>query len=154
MYLIEPGPIHLALIGAILTLATVIEFRTGRIPNWLTLSAVAAGLDLAVADQNWPGHLAGLVVAFLVGFAAFGTGYAGGGMVKLMIGLSMIGGCLLSLVAVGISCLVVIYYTHINPAGETTAPEDEQPQPLITRGSVIASFTTVVLLAVQHQLAP
>jgi len=74
------------LLGIVAT-AAVIDFRTRRIPNWLTLSAVLLGLALQVVFHGLPGLLRGFL-GLLVGaglfFVPFALGGMGPGDVKLM----------------------------------------------------------------------
>lgn len=67
--------------------AAIWDFRQNRIPNWLTLSAIPAG----IIWNTWMGGFLGLqmsVAGFAVGFGMlfilFATGGGGGGDVKLM----------------------------------------------------------------------
>ena len=74
------------LLGIVAT-AAVIDFRTRRIPNWLTLSAVLLGLVLQTLLRGLPGLLTGFL-GLLVGaglfFIPFALGGMGPGDVKLM----------------------------------------------------------------------
>ncbi len=72
---------------ALVATAALWDFRQNRIPNWLTLSAIPAG----IAWNTWMSGFAGLQMAlggFAVGFGIlfilFATGGGGGGDVKLM----------------------------------------------------------------------
>jgi prepilin peptidase CpaA len=71
----------------IVAIAAVIDFRTRRIPNWLTLSAVLLGLVFQGVTHGLPGLLAALL-GVLVGaglfFIPFALGGMGPGDVKLM----------------------------------------------------------------------
>jgi prepilin peptidase CpaA len=74
------------LLGIVAT-AAVIDFRTRRIPNWLTLSGVLLGLVLQTVLHGLPGLLTGFL-GLLVGaglfFIPFALGGMGPGDVKLM----------------------------------------------------------------------
>ncbi|MBI2815366.1 MAG: prepilin peptidase [Acidobacteria bacterium] len=53
--------------------AAVLDWRHGRIPNWLTLPALAAGLLISTASYGWPGLKSalagsGLALALLLPF--------------------------------------------------------------------------------------
>ncbi len=71
------------------------DFRTGRIPNWLTFGAAAAGVALRVV-QSRPhaygaaGALAGMLVCALVPVLIFRKDGMAGGDVKLFIALGAI----------------------------------------------------------------
>jgi prepilin peptidase CpaA len=74
------------LVGVV-ALAAVIDFRTRRIPNWLTFSSLFLGLALQFAGSGMHGLVAGLV-GVVVGaglfFIPFALGGMGPGDVKLM----------------------------------------------------------------------
>jgi prepilin peptidase CpaA len=75
---------------ALLTWAAAVDVRERRIPNWLTLSLLLAGLA-----QSWtwahtvtPGQsFLGFLAGFGLAFAMFGLGALGGGDVKLLAGI-------------------------------------------------------------------
>jgi len=81
-------------LAALLLVAAVVDVRTGKIPNWLTYPAVAAGLvghtlggGLAGTEAQplgLAGSLTGLAAGFLPMFAASMLGGIGGGDVKLV----------------------------------------------------------------------
>lgn len=89
--------------------AGVMDFRTRKIPNWLTLAGAAVAL--AVSASFGSGRLlqsaGGLVVALLVGFACFAIGALGAGDAKLFaafgawFGLSALPGAFLAMTAGG-----------------------------------------------------
>ncbi|MEW6727684.1 MAG: prepilin peptidase [Bacillota bacterium] len=63
------------------------DLRTNRIPNWLTLSGMAAGLVINGVLGSWPGLLLsakGLLIGLLILFIPFVLGGLGGGDVKLL----------------------------------------------------------------------
>lgn len=75
--------------AVILILAMVLEFRTGRIPNWLTaLPLVIFASVLVLVDDRaalyW--QLALAVGVFVLGLIMFAIGGMGAGAVKLMAG--------------------------------------------------------------------
>jgi prepilin peptidase CpaA len=73
---------------ALVIVAAVYDIRFRRIPNWLTLLGVVAGLGLnAFLFQGWPGlriGLAGLALGFGVYFLLYALRAMGAGDVKLM----------------------------------------------------------------------
>jgi prepilin peptidase CpaA len=85
------------------TLAAIIDFRTGRIPNWLTLPAMVVALGEAGVLHGLPGvtHAAlGLLLCAVVPWLLhrFSGGQAiGGGDVKLFAALGAFGGATLGL---------------------------------------------------------
>ncbi|MGH9721477.1 MAG: A24 family peptidase [Bryobacteraceae bacterium] len=76
-------PIRVAL-SAVLVTAAFIDWRARRIPNWLTLPAVPAGVaaQTLYADGFWYG-LAGALAAAALFFLPFAAGALGAGDVKL-----------------------------------------------------------------------
>ncbi|MDX2051707.1 MAG: A24 family peptidase [Polyangiaceae bacterium] len=87
--------IHLALPLALTATAAVIDARSGKIPNWLTLPGLLAGLVFFVVTQGTQGLMLsalGALVCFLVpGILYFGSkGRAiGGGDLKLFAALGV-----------------------------------------------------------------
>jgi prepilin peptidase CpaA len=81
---------------AILTLAAALcDLRSRRIPNWLTVSGLAAGLALQGALAGWPGVRAaalGCGLALLIYMPLFAVRAIGGGDVKLMAAVSALAG--------------------------------------------------------------
>jgi prepilin signal peptidase PulO-like enzyme (type II secretory pathway) len=64
-----------AVLGAALLAIAVIDFRTYRIPDWLSLPLIAAGLAWAVlTDRHWPAHLTGAAAGY-ASLALFGALY-------------------------------------------------------------------------------
>lgn len=72
---------------AVLAIATVTDLRSRRIPNWLVLPFLAAGIAVSVWQHGWSG-LGQSLAGFALGAAAFGVLFFMGGMgmgdVKLM----------------------------------------------------------------------
>ena len=71
----------------IVGIASLIDLKTRRIPNWLTFSAAAAGLAACYLLSGWQGvffSAKGLLVGILVFLIPFSFGGMGGGDVKLM----------------------------------------------------------------------
>jgi prepilin peptidase CpaA len=76
----------LPLLG-MLTVAAVIDVRSRRVPNWLTLGLAIAGLIQAGLMGNglgWAGSVRGLSVGFAVPFIFFAINALGAGDVKLL----------------------------------------------------------------------
>lgn len=71
----------------LVALAAAWDFRQHRIPNWLTLSAIPAGIIWNTWMSGWAGlqmSLMGFAIGFGILFILFATGGGGGGDVKLM----------------------------------------------------------------------
>jgi prepilin peptidase CpaA len=83
-----PPPGVNATLTALIGIAAVYDVLYRRIPNWLTLSGVLAGIALnSFLYEGWPGFrlsLLGLAVAFAGYFSLYSLRAMGGGDVKLM----------------------------------------------------------------------
>ncbi|MEJ8560415.1 prepilin peptidase [Yoonia sp. GPGPB17] len=78
--------------GAILVVAMLLEIKTGRIPNWLTvLPFVLFAVLLFVSDDLTPLYwqLALALGVFVFGIIMFAIGGSGAGAVKLMTGTAL-----------------------------------------------------------------
>src|SRR3954451_12679035 len=82
--------LSLAPLGAMLGIAAVLDWRSRRIPNWLTFLMTLSG----VAGSFLAGHVAspsqailGMLVGFAIPFVLFAMGALGGGDVKLLAGI-------------------------------------------------------------------
>jgi len=74
-------------IAILMTIAVVIDVKTRRIPNWLTVSAAVAGLAYHVFTGGWEGlgfSLGGFAVGFGILLVLWLIGGGGGGDVKMM----------------------------------------------------------------------
>lgn len=79
--------VTLAVLAAGLMAATVIDLKSGRIPNKLTAAMAGLGLGLAVTGVSGvtlPGSLAGLVIGLALMLPGYALGATGAGDVKLM----------------------------------------------------------------------
>jgi prepilin peptidase CpaA len=75
---------------AVAGIACATDLRTSRIPNWLTFSAMAAGVlyhGLAPSGAGFPASGLGLLAGVFVFFPFFALGALGAGDVKLMAAL-------------------------------------------------------------------
>ena len=74
----------------LLVVAAVVDWRTRRIPNWLTFTLMLSGIAQSFMPQAVlsPGSaILGLLVGFVLTFALFALGALGGGDVKLLAGI-------------------------------------------------------------------
>jgi prepilin peptidase CpaA len=112
------------------SLAALFDWRTGRIPNWLTLGALAAALPFhawmtaGVGDQ---GPLDGVKWAVLGALAcslplllSWRLGWVAGGDVKLVAALGAVGGLSLGLEAVFLAFLSAASYVLLRHAWNGT----------------------------------
>ncbi|KQI73318.1 hypothetical protein AN191_04705 [Loktanella sp. 5RATIMAR09] len=79
-------------VAAIIVVAMLLEIRTGRIPNWLTLLPFVLFAVLLVMSEDrtplyWQIGLA--LGVFLFGLVMFAIGGSGAGAVKLMTGVAL-----------------------------------------------------------------
>lgn len=74
-------------IAILMTIAVVIDVKTRRIPNWLTVSAFACGVIYHAVTNGWQGvgfAMGGFGVGFGILLVLWLVGGGGGGDVKLM----------------------------------------------------------------------
>ncbi len=93
---------------ALLSVAALIDVRSRRIPNWLTLTLILSGLGRSLMFHGpiTPGRsLVGLLVGFGPAFILFAIGALGGGDVKLLAG---VGAWLGPVAAVGVFMLSAV----------------------------------------------
>lgn len=79
-------------VAAIIVAAMLLEIKTGRIPNWLTvLPFVFFGVLLVMAEDRAPLYwqMALAVGVFIFGIVMFAIGGSGAGAVKLMTGVAL-----------------------------------------------------------------
>lgn len=89
-------PFALAVVlGVLVVVAAVLDFRTRRVPNWLTAGGVVVGLGLHVFLDGWGGlkfSLLGLGLGFVIFLPLFALRGMGGGDVKLMAAIGAMAG--------------------------------------------------------------
>jgi len=79
-------------VGAIIVAAMLLEIKTGRIPNWLTLLPfIWFAVLLGVAEERTPLYWQMALAAgvFVFGIVMFAIGGSGAGAVKLMTGVAL-----------------------------------------------------------------
>jgi prepilin peptidase CpaA len=94
------------LLPAILIAASWIDLKQHRIPNFLTLSALIAGVSLQLILQGWSGimySLGGMAIGFLIFIPFYIKGGMGAGDVKLMAAAGAFLGFEDTLLAVGLT---------------------------------------------------
>ena len=121
MLIVEP---RTAVLFALLVTASVSDYRTHKIPNWLTAGGIVIALIYNTAaplnrDQGFLWAFGGLMVGFLVMLPCYVLRIMGAGDVKLM---AMVGAFLgitdtlhaiiYSLIAGGIAALLFAFHTH------------------------------------------
>jgi prepilin peptidase CpaA len=81
------GVALICLLAVLLMPAAIIDMRTRRIPNWLSLAGMLLGIAIHTFYTGFSGSLeslAGLGVALVVGFLLFAIGWLGAGDAKLL----------------------------------------------------------------------
>ena len=94
------------LLPVILIAASWIDLKQHRIPNFLTLSALIAGVSLQLLLQGWSGimySLGGMAIGFLIFIPFYIKGGMGAGDVKLMAAAGAFLGFEDTLLAVGLT---------------------------------------------------
>jgi prepilin peptidase CpaA len=82
----KPQIVASVVLVVVLVVASWTDVTTRRIPNWLTISAIVAGLAVRASIGLAPfgGGALGLAVACLLALPFFATGVLGGGDAKLL----------------------------------------------------------------------
>ena len=103
---------------ALVAIAAIYDLRTRRIPNWLTMTALASGILLNTALWHWSGlgrAATGFGLALLIYLPLYALHAMGGGDVKLMAALGCLVGpsawfyiFILTAITGGIVALVVV----------------------------------------------
>jgi prepilin peptidase CpaA len=114
-------PLFVHAITAIALIAALTDLVCGKIFNWLTLSALVAGLIASFAFFGWKGlgsAFAGVLIALFAYGALFWAGAMAGGDVKFLMALAAWGGLsyavqvgILSILVGGAMALVVLLVT-------------------------------------------
>ena len=102
-----------ALLVVVTIVAAVIDWRTGHIPNWLTIPLLVIGpVFWLIFDLRTSGHpdlfywsLAGLVGCAIVPLIMFRKNAMGGGDVKLFMGIGAVGTLPLGIEAQLLACI-------------------------------------------------
>jgi prepilin peptidase CpaA len=106
------------LLGALVIVAALFDFRTRRIPNWLCAAGLAGGFACQIAMFHWAGAreaALGTGLALLIYIPLFALHAVGAGDVKLMAAVGSIAGpkawiaiFLVTAIAGGVIALVLI----------------------------------------------
>lgn len=96
------------LLGILVTVAAIYDIRWRRIPNWLCLAGIVAGLVFHFVVSGFPGlvqSLAGLGLGFILYFPFYLLRALGAGDVKLMAAIGAVIGAM--------NCLWVFFLTAV-----------------------------------------
>jgi prepilin peptidase CpaA len=116
-----PDTLLLATASIAAAIAALIDYRTGHIPNWLTLGALASGVVLQVSQgalsSGWQGagaglvtSLAGILVCSIVPLIMYRVAGMGGGDLKLLAAIGALCGPSIGLQAQLYSFIAVLLY--------------------------------------------
>ena len=72
------------ILGVVVLAGAATDWRSRKIPNWLTLPAMAGGLILNAVDGKLAAALAGMLAALGIYFLFYALGFRGAGDGKLM----------------------------------------------------------------------
>lgn len=104
--------ITIAITIIFLVIASVMDIKTMRIPNYLTLSAFGTGLVLSFINCGWKTALIRLTVVVAL-FFVYMLHLLAGGDIKMLMALTMLQGPIAMLVSVIIGNLVLLGITAI-----------------------------------------
>jgi len=82
----------------LVAIAVVVELATDRIPNWLSLTGILAGVGMGALDEQWSQHLVGLVATTCLILPCYAVGGLGAGAAKMIIAIGALAGPLVGLV--------------------------------------------------------
>lgn len=122
MYLYGVNIINIVVSLAFLIFATITDTKTGKIPNWLTLTLFGIAVALCVIDGHIKGAIAyaRIITMILIFFSGY-YHYIGMGDIKLLMGLALIndGVALMGAVIIGLG-LMIIHNYYKNPLKTTS----------------------------------
>jgi prepilin signal peptidase PulO-like enzyme (type II secretory pathway) len=140
----------LSLLAVGLIAALLIEQRTRRIPNYLTVALAIAGIALALVDRAWGLHLLGFLSGFVIGVVVWISGMISAGVVKLLAAVGAVTSPLFVVLVVVVSVPIgfVWWIFQRQPgaspsvAGKPSPPTT--PQPFMHGSWLIAGSCVVV----------
>jgi len=131
--------------------ATVSDLKSQRIPNWLTLCGLVAGIAWQVGFHGLPGlghAAAGFAIGFGTFFMLWMTGGSGGGDVKLMGAIGVWLGFKPTLYVLLISTILVLVLSigrRLLIAGKAQETKDETGESKPIRGIELALPVTIAV---------
>lgn len=154
--MVNPALLNVATLftlSVLLVVAVMIELRSDRIPNWLTLTGVLSGILLAYFDHQWSTHLWGLGLGFGLALVVFAYGIGGGGFVKLMAAVGAILGPIVTFTTtlVGIVLFLIFYLTEPKVIPDELQYQDQRPRINAVKGSLIALAGSIIAAIVLYQ---
>lgn len=130
-----------------IVVALVVEFQKQKLPNWLTGMGLLIGMVLMIYDGHWGGHLWGLLVGIVIGMSLWFSGFAGGGLGKLLFAIGLIGGPMLP-IAIGVLSLAICGYFWIS------GRNSDQPESMTIKGSIVSAIGVALVVGCQFLSIP
>lgn len=128
--------IDAAIAASVVVLATLIEFATRRIPNWLTAPSILAGLVLGIIMGDPLDHFLGFVLLGVIATVLFAKHIVSGGTAKLLMAVGALAGITAGLCALwGLLMAYAAMWTigqlmpPTPPAAEYDLPDEGQSLP-------------------------
>jgi Flp pilus assembly protein protease CpaA len=137
----------LSLLAIGLVLAIVIEYRSDKIPNWLTLVMALGGVGLALYDGAWGLHLLGFLTAFGLGIFGWLLGSTKAGFAKLLAAVGATTNPLFAVILVACVFAFGVAFRLFAPSANDAPTSHRQPRPY-TRGSVVLAAGTLVTVGI------
>jgi len=131
--------VALALVGV----ALVVELLTSRIPNWLTVPGMLAGMGLGIYSGDLTAHVLGLIALAVIGIGLFAAKWIPGGASKLLMAigsLAGLGGGLSAALAVVLVDLLLWSWLWIS-----SSDDDELDRTDRDRGATLPSSPIVLV---------
>lgn len=140
----------LSLLAVGLIAALLIEQRTRKIPNYLTVALAFAGIALALVYGSWGLHLWGFFSGFVIGYILWTVGLIPAGLLKLLVAVGAVTNPLFVVLVVLVSVPIGLVWwllqpkppAPINVAGKPSSPPP--PQPLMHGSWLIVGSCVVV----------
>ncbi|MBT5019839.1 A24 family peptidase [Planctomicrobium sp.] len=136
------SPALLITITFFILVGLVVEFQHQKLPNWLTGMGLLMGLALMSYDRFWGGHLWGLFVGVVIGASLWSSGFAGGGLAKLLFAIGLIGGPTLP-IAIAVLSLAICGYFWIS------GDNSDNPESMTIKGSIVSAVGVALAVGCQ-----
>ncbi len=98
-------------------LAIYMDYKCGKIFNWVTVPMIFIGLFIGLVRHDMLNSIGGFIAAFILFFPFFVKGGMGAGDVKFAMGVGALGGIKLFAYATGISAGIIIIYAIYKKVG-------------------------------------
>jgi Flp pilus assembly protein protease CpaA len=122
-------PVNTLVALALVGMALVVELLTNRIPNWLTVPGMLAGMGLGIYSGDLTAHALGLIALAVIGIGLFAARWILGGTAKLLMAvgsLAGLGGGLSAALAVALVYLLVLCWIRVSSPGDEDLDQPER----------------------------